>query len=93
MTTDPLPYQDELREINAYSDRMQQDVRNQAPPIPARCHDFLDVDGQREARLVVLLDSRGRAIFIMRACMDSVDFRFDGTGTTCLLVKRRPAAG
>jgi anti-sigma regulatory factor (Ser/Thr protein kinase) len=40
-----------------------------------------------------LLDSRGRGIFIMRACMDTVDFRFDGTGTTCLLVKRRPAAG
>lgn len=40
-----------------------------------------------------LLDSRGRGIFIMRACMDSVDFRFDGTGTTCQLVKRRPAAG
>ena len=40
-----------------------------------------------------LLDSRGRGIFIMRACMDEVDFRFDGTGTTCLLVKRRPAAG
>lgn len=40
-----------------------------------------------------LLDSRGRGIFIMRACMDTVDFRFDGTGTTCLLVKRRPSAG
>ena len=39
-----------------------------------------------------LLDSRGRGIFIMRACMDTVDFRFDGTGTTCLLVKRRPPA-
>ena len=40
-----------------------------------------------------LLDSRGRGIFIMRACMDEVDFRFDAAGTTCLLVKRRPAAG
>ena len=40
-----------------------------------------------------LLDSRGRGIFIMRACMDEVDFRFDDAGTTCLLVKRRPAAG
>jgi serine/threonine-protein kinase RsbW len=39
-----------------------------------------------------LLDSRGRGIFIMRACMDTVDFRFDGTGTACLLVKRRPPA-
>ena len=39
-----------------------------------------------------LLDSRGRGIFIMRACMDTVDFRFDGSGTTCRLVKRRPPA-
>lgn len=62
MTTDPLPYQNELREINAYSDRIQQDARNQTPAIPAACHDFLDAGGQREARLVVLLDSRGRAI-------------------------------
>jgi serine/threonine-protein kinase RsbW len=38
-----------------------------------------------------LLDARGRGIFIMRACMDSVDFLFDGSGTTCHLVKRRPS--
>ena len=37
-----------------------------------------------------LLDARGRGIFIMRACMDSVDYTFDGSGTTCRLVKRRP---
>jgi serine/threonine-protein kinase RsbW len=37
-----------------------------------------------------LLDARGRGIFIMRACMDSVNFTFDGSGTTCRLVKRRP---
>jgi serine/threonine-protein kinase RsbW len=36
-----------------------------------------------------LFDARGRGIFIMRACMDSVDFTFDGSGTTCRLVKRR----
>lgn len=40
-----------------------------------------------------LFDSRGRGIFIMRACMDSVDFSFDAAGTTCVLVKRRSAAG
>ncbi len=39
-----------------------------------------------------LFEPRGRGIFIMRACMDSVDFRFDPGGTTCLLVKHRPAA-
>jgi serine/threonine-protein kinase RsbW len=37
-----------------------------------------------------LFDARGRGIFIMRACMDSVDFTFDGSGTTCRLVKLRP---
>ncbi len=40
-----------------------------------------------------LLEARGRGIFIMRACMDSVDFEFGESGTTCHLVKRRPAAG
>lgn len=39
-----------------------------------------------------LLDLRGRGIFIMRACMDSVDFKFGPSGTVCHLVKRRPAA-
>ena len=37
-----------------------------------------------------LLDPRGRGIFIMRACMDSVDFLFSPAGTVCRLVKRRP---
>jgi serine/threonine-protein kinase RsbW len=39
-----------------------------------------------------LLDVRGRGIYIMRACMDSVDFSFDGTGTVCRMIKRRPPA-
>lgn len=37
-----------------------------------------------------LLDPRGRGIFIMRACMDSVDFEFNARGTLCRLVKARP---
>ncbi len=37
-----------------------------------------------------LLDARGRGIFIMRACMDSVDFEFSDAGTVCHLVKRLP---
>ena len=40
-----------------------------------------------------LLDARGRGIFIMRACMDTVEFAFDGSGTTCHLVKHRPSGG
>jgi serine/threonine-protein kinase RsbW len=38
-----------------------------------------------------LFEPRGRGIYIMRACMDSVDFEFAAGGTTCRLVKRRPA--
>ena len=38
-----------------------------------------------------LFDARGRGIFIMRACMDSVDFEFLPSGTVCHLVKLRPA--
>jgi serine/threonine-protein kinase RsbW len=37
-----------------------------------------------------LLESRGRGIYIMRSCMDQVDFAFSGSGTTCRLVKKRP---
>jgi serine/threonine-protein kinase RsbW len=40
-----------------------------------------------------LLDARGRGIFIMRACMDSVEYTFDAAGTTCRLVKRLPSRG
>lgn len=38
-----------------------------------------------------LFDLRGRGIFIMRSCMDAVDFDFGPDGTTCRLVKHRPA--
>jgi len=38
-----------------------------------------------------LLDARGRGIFLMRSCMDAVDYRFGDFGTECHLVKRRPA--
>lgn len=36
-----------------------------------------------------LLDLRGRGIYMMRSCMDEVDFTFDPDGTTCRLVKTR----
>jgi len=38
-----------------------------------------------------LMDARGRGIYIMRACMDAVDYQFSSAGTVCHLVKRRPA--
>jgi anti-sigma regulatory factor (Ser/Thr protein kinase) len=37
-----------------------------------------------------ILDPRGRGIFIMRQCMDSVRFEFSKSGTLCLLTKTRP---
>ena len=39
-----------------------------------------------------LFDLRGRGIFIMRQCMDSVDFEFGPSGTMCRMVKHRPPA-
>lgn len=37
-----------------------------------------------------IFDARGRGIFIMRSCMDRVDFEFTGSGTRVRLVKNRP---
>ena len=37
-----------------------------------------------------LFDARGRGIFIMRSCMDTVDFEFTDSGTLCHLMKRLP---
>lgn len=39
-----------------------------------------------------LFDLRGRGIFIMRQCMDSVDYTFGPDGTLCRMVKHRPRA-
>lgn len=40
-----------------------------------------------------LLDLRGRGIYMMRSCMDTVDFSFGPDGTTVRLVKARRANG
>ena len=37
-----------------------------------------------------ILDQRGRGLFIMRSCMDRVEFSFDRDGTLCRLFKNRP---
>jgi len=37
-----------------------------------------------------LFDARGRGIFIMRSCMDTVEFDFSDAGTRCRLVKHVP---
>ncbi len=38
-----------------------------------------------------LFDMRGRGIFIMKACCDTVEFQMGATGTVCHLVKLRSA--
>jgi len=38
-----------------------------------------------------IFDARGRGIFIMRSCMDQVDFEFTGSGTRVRLIKKRAA--
>jgi serine/threonine-protein kinase RsbW len=70
-----------------HPDRLEVSVHDQGPGF-----DLDDVSGDITLP-EHLLDARGRGIFIMRACMDSVDFAFDGSGTTCRLVKRRPSGG
>jgi serine/threonine-protein kinase RsbW len=40
-----------------------------------------------------LLDLRGRGIYMMRSCMDAVDFKFEPDGTTCRLVKAKVPVG
>jgi len=40
-----------------------------------------------------LLDLRGRGIYMMRSCMDEVDFTFEPNGTTCRLVKAKAPVG
>ena len=40
-----------------------------------------------------LLDLRGRGIYMMRSCMDAVDFTFEPDGTTCRLVKAKTPVG
>ena len=39
-----------------------------------------------------LFDLRGRGIYIMRKCMDSVVYEFTPSGTVCRMVKQRPRA-
>ena len=71
-------------DFKLYPDRMEVDVRDTGPgfDLPSKEHDATSIEH--------LLDPRGRGIFIMRACMDTVEFDFTN-GTLCHLVKRRPA--
>ena len=69
-----------------HPDRMEILVHDQGPGFKLDAVNG-DVTGPEH-----LFDARGRGIFIMRACMDSVNFEFGPSGTVCHLVKHRPAA-
>ncbi len=68
-----------------YGDRLEVDVYDRGPGFQLD-----EVNGDITSP-EHLLDLRGRGIFIMRSCMDAVDFRFTGDGTVCHMVKNRPA--
>jgi serine/threonine-protein kinase RsbW len=70
-------------DFKLYPDRLEIDVRDQG-----KGFDVKSVNGDITTP-EHLMDARGRGIYIMRACMDSVDFDFSN-GTLCHLVKRRP---
>ena len=72
--------------FSLYPDRLEVDVKDTGPGFEL---DLVKADITLPEHL---FDARGRGIFIMRACMDAVDFRFSPTGTECHLVKHRPAA-
>lgn len=67
-----------------FPDRLEVDVYDEGPGFRLE-----DVNGDITSP-EHLLDLRGRGIFIMRECMDAVNFEFTGTGTICRLVKNRP---
>src|SRR5262249_18920220 len=69
-----------------FSDRLEVSVHDTGPGFDP---DAVNGDATSPEHL---FDARGRGIFIMRSCMDSVDFEFSDTGTVCHLVKRLPLA-
>ena len=66
-----------------FPDRLEIDVRDQGPGF-----DLSMVNGDITTP-EHLFDSRGRGIFIMRSCMDQVDFEMTPSGTRVRLVKNR----
>ena len=71
-------------DFSLFPDRLEIDVRDTGPGFDP---DSINGDATSPEHL---LETRGRGIFIMRACIDSVDFAFSTAGTVCHLVKRRP---
>jgi len=72
-------------DFKLFRDRLEVTVRDTGPGF-----DPMAINGDATSP-EHLLDARGRGIFIMRSCMDSVEFEFSSTGTVCHLLKRLPA--
>ena len=72
--------------FSLFPDRIEINVHDLGPGF-----DLAGVNGDVTSE-AHLLDARGRGIYIMRACMDAVDYQFTPAGTVCHLVKRRPVA-
>jgi serine/threonine-protein kinase RsbW len=73
-------------DFRLFGDRLEVDVHDSGPGF-----DLNAIKGDATSP-EHLFDARGRGIFIMRSCMDSVDFEFSDSGTVCYLVKRLPQA-
>ena len=70
--------------FSLFPDRLEIEVHDTGPGF-----DLSKINGDATSS-EHLLDPRGRGIFIMRTCMDSVEFEFTGSGTVCRLMKRLP---
>lgn len=73
-------------DFSVFADRIEIEVRDLG-----KGFDLAQVNGDVTSP-EHLFDLRGRGIFIMRQCMDSVDFEFGPNGTLCRMVKHRPPA-
>jgi len=73
-------------DFKLYTDRLEVTVHDTGPGFDPAA---LNGDATSPEHL---FDARGRGVFIMRSCMDSVDFEFSPSGTVCHLVKLRPPA-
>jgi serine/threonine-protein kinase RsbW len=68
-------------EFALYPDRIEITVRDRGPGF-----DLSMINGDITSP-EHLFDLRGRGIYIMRQCMDSVNFEFNENGTVCRMVK------
>ncbi len=71
-------------DFRLHPDRLEVEVRDSGPGFDPK---LVNGDATSPEHL---FDARGRGIFIMKSCMDAVDFEFSAGGTVCHLMKRLP---